>query len=89
MKTDIAPMNPQKLEELRAVVAEVLEREPEEISDTGDFRTEYDADSMRGIEILSRLEKKFRIVIPQSELAQMDNLQMVYAVVYRYAGWTE
>ncbi len=76
-----------KLEDLRKVVAEVLELEPEQLSDEGDFRREYEADSMRAIEILSRLEKRYRITIPQSELAAMQNLLAVYSIVERYAGW--
>lgn len=77
----------EKLQELRCLVAEVLEREPAEITDHGDFRKEYDADSMRAIEILSRLEKTFRVEIPQSDLPDMQNLQSVYAVLRRRAGW--
>ena len=34
----------QRLDELREIVAEVLEVEPEQIVDTGDFRREYGAD---------------------------------------------
>lgn len=81
--------NRERLEELRHIVAEVLEREPEEVSDSGDFRKDYEADSMRAIEILSRLEKKYRVEIPQSQLPDMQNLTAVYAIVARHAGWTD
>lgn len=77
----------EKLQELRQIVADVLEREPEEITDSGDFRKEYDADSMRAIEILSRLEKKYRVEIPQSDLPDMQNLQAVFSILKRRAGW--
>lgn len=77
----------ERLNEIREIVAEVLELEPAELTDTGDFREEYEADSIRAIEILSRLEKKYKIEIPQSELPQMRNLEMVYEVVARRAGW--
>ncbi|HEU4423841.1 MAG TPA: acyl carrier protein [Pilimelia sp.] len=76
-------------DELRELVAEVLELEPEEVSDDGDFVEEYEADSLRAIEILARIEKKYKIDIPQSELAEMRNLKAVYEVVARYANWTE
>jgi acyl carrier protein len=78
---------PQNIEEIREIVADVLEMAPQEITDTGDFREEYDADSIRAIEILSRLEKRYKVEIPQSELPKMQNLQAVYAVVERCAGW--
>jgi acyl carrier protein len=77
-----------QLEELRELVAEVLEVEPEELTDTGDFQQEYDADSLRAIEMLARIERKYRIEIPQKELAEMQNLKAVYAVTASYAGWS-
>jgi len=79
----------ERLEELRRIVAEVLEREPEEISDLGDFRKDYEADSMRAIEILSRLEKKYHVDLPQSVLPDMKNLSAVYAIVAVRAGWKD
>ena len=47
----------ERLEELREIVADVLEVEPEELTDDGDFQEEYEADSLRAIEILARLDK--------------------------------
>ncbi|GAA3734040.1 acyl carrier protein [Salinactinospora qingdaonensis] len=79
----------QHLEELREMIAEILELEPEEISDTGDFVEEYEADSLRAIEILAQLEKKYGVEIPQSELPEMQNLEAVYKVVAGYAGWQD
>lgn len=76
----------QYLDELREIAAEVFELEPDEVSDTADFAEEYGADSLRAIEILARIEKKYRIEIPQSELAEMRNLKAVYDVVARYTG---
>jgi acyl carrier protein len=73
------------LEELRELVAEVLEVEPQEITDTGDFVKDYEADSLRAIEILARIEKKYKVEIPQSELPQMHNLATVHEVLARYA----
>jgi acyl carrier protein len=72
--------------ELRQIVAEVLEINTGELSDTGDFVEVYDADSLRAIEILARIEKKYKVEIPQSELAQMRNLNEVTKVVTRYVG---
>jgi acyl carrier protein len=75
------------LEELREIVAEVLELEPEEIEDGADFVDAYEADSLRAIEILARIEKRYRVEIPQSELDRMRNLKAVYDVTSEYAGW--
>jgi acyl carrier protein len=46
----------------------------------------YDVDSLRVIEILARIEKRYRVEIPQSELANMTNFSAVYQAVSRYAG---
>jgi acyl carrier protein len=78
-----------KLDELREIVASVLEREPEEIADTSDFREVYEADSLRAVEILSRIEKRYKVDIPQSALPKMRTLQSVYEVVADHAGWQE
>ncbi|MEU6720243.1 acyl carrier protein [Nonomuraea sp. NPDC046802] len=79
----------ERFEQLREIVAEVLELEPEEVADGGDFVEEYDADSLRAIEILARIEKTWKVEIPQAELNEMRNLKAVYEVVARYAGWEE
>ena len=73
-----------RMQELREIVAEVLEVETDELTDTGDFVEEYEADSLRAIEILARLEKRYRVEIPQSELAGMRTLKGVCEVVDRY-----
>lgn len=73
--------------ELRELVAEVLEIEPEELTDHGLFVEDYDGDSLRAIEMLARIEKKYRIEIPQQELAAMSDFGSVYAVTANYAGW--
>jgi acyl carrier protein len=76
----------QQLEDLREIVAEVLEIEPEELTDTGDFMDEYEADSLRAIEILARIDKQFKIEIPQAELPELRNLKAVHAALARHAG---
>ncbi|MFF1903606.1 acyl carrier protein [Kitasatospora sp. NPDC058218] len=77
------------LDELRDLIAEVLEIEPEEITETGSFVEEYEADSLRAIEILARIEKKYKVEIPQEELAKMENLLAVYETVKTRVGWAD
>ncbi len=76
-------------DEIREIVAEVLELDPEEITETSRFKEDHDADSLRAIEILARLEKTYGIEIPQTELAKMTHLAAVYEVVKASAGWSE
>jgi len=72
--------------ELRELVAAVLELDPEELTDTGDFVEDYNADSLRAIEILARIDKKYKVDIPQAELPKMHNLAAVHEVLLRYVG---
>ncbi len=39
----------ERYEQLREIIAEVLEIETDELTDTGDFAEEYQADSLRAI----------------------------------------
>ena len=68
-------------EDIRRIVAEILEVDVERISLTSHFRDELEADSLQGIEILSALERRFHITIEQSLLADMRDVQSTYEVV--------
>lgn len=74
-----------QLEDLRELVAEVLEIEPEELTDTGDFIDEYEADSPRAIEILARIDKQYKVEIPQAELPLLRNLKAVHEALLQYS----
>ena len=74
------------IEEIRSLVAEVLEVEPPELTDTGDFVEDYNADSLRAVEILAQIEKKYKVYIPQSELPNMQNLTAVHEMLRSYAN---
>jgi len=84
MTTEVRNAN---LERLREIVSDILEIEPEELTDDGLFAEEYEADSLRAIEILSRIDKEFGVEVPQEELPRMDNLTHVFDVVKEYAKW--
>lgn len=79
----------QHIEELREIVAEVLEVEADEITETSLFKEDHDADSLRAVEILARVEKKYNVDIPQEQLAQITHLQALYEVVKAAAEWNE
>jgi acyl carrier protein len=74
-----------QLEDLRELVAEVLEIEPDELTDTGDFIEDYEADSLRAIEILARIDKQYKVEIPQAELPLLRNLKAVHEALLQYA----
>lgn len=77
----------EKLNEIRNIVAEVSELEPEEITNEGLLKEDYGIDSMRMIEILATLEKNYGIKIDQDELPGMTNVENIYNVVNKYTKW--
>lgn len=72
--------------EVRKIIAEVLEVEEDEIQDTQLFVQDFGADSLRAVEILSRLEKHFKVVIPQEELTRMVSLKETYEVLLAHSN---
>lgn len=73
-------------EQIRAIVAEVLEVEVDALTDTGNFEQDYKADSLRAIEILAALERELKIEIPQEELSDMIDLNGVCVAVEKYTN---
>jgi acyl carrier protein len=78
---DIAGLQ-QKISE---IIMQELEVEPSDLTETGDFVDDYDADSLSLITILARIEKEVGVVVPQDELQNMRNLAGVFAVTEKYA----
>ncbi|MCP2167074.1 acyl carrier protein [Goodfellowiella coeruleoviolacea] len=68
---------------IKRLVCDILELSEDEVTDTSRFAEDHGADSLRAIEILAALEKEFRIVIDQEEMANMVNLRGVEDVVVR------
>ncbi|MFB7716256.1 MULTISPECIES: acyl carrier protein [unclassified Nocardia] len=67
--------------DIKDLVCDILELDTEEVTDTSHFVDDHGADSLLAIEILSALEKKYRVKIAQSELARMGNMDGVYEVL--------
>ncbi|ANZ39738.1 polyketide-8 synthase acyl carrier protein [Lentzea guizhouensis] len=68
-------------EKIKQIVCEILEIDPDEVTETSLFAEDHDADSLRAIEILAALEKQLGILIDQQELVRMVNLRGINAVV--------
>lgn len=73
-------MNEKLKNEIKELVAEIIEVEVDELDDEKDFVLDYDVDSLRSIEILTRLEKLMDVKIQQEKLAEMKNLLSVYQI---------
>lgn len=71
-------------EEIREIVAEIIEVEQEEIGPDTNLVTELGADSMMALEILATIEKKYKLVIPEKELPNMITLSQILDVIKTY-----
>lgn len=68
-------------QEIRAIVAEILEEETDAIKNDAHFVKDLGMDSMMALEILASIEKKYRIVIAEESLSKFVNLDETVKVV--------
>lgn len=61
--------------EIRSIIAEIAEIEPEKITPDAKFVDDLGMDSMMALEILAAMEKKFKIRIPEEKLMQLKDLK--------------
>jgi acyl carrier protein len=67
-------------EELRALVAEVAEKD--EIPEGATFK-DLGIDSMMGVEIVAAIERQYQIKIDDDEIAEFKDLEAAYALVVK------
>lgn len=62
------------VEELRAIVAQSLELESEEVGDSDHFAEDLEMDSLMVLEISSRLEQRYGITVQDTSVGSVQNL---------------
>ena len=70
--------------ELRALIAEIVEIEPEKITLDAGFVEDLGMDSMMALEILASIEKKYKLRIPEETLPKITNLKEVVGLVSKF-----
>ena len=68
-------------QDIRELVAEILESEPQEIGIDAHFVKDLGMDSMMALELLAAVEKKYRVVIPEDALPNFTNLRTTVSIV--------
>lgn len=68
-------------QDIRGLVAEILESEPQEIGIDANFVKDLGMDSMMALELLAAVEKKYRIVIPEEMLPKFTSLRATVTIV--------
>ena len=74
--------------EIRNIIAEIIEKDPAEITPDARFFEDLGVDSMMALEILAAIEKKYKISIPEEKLAQLTTLNQTIAVAKEYMSQT-
>lgn len=67
--------------EIRAIIAEIIEKDPQEVTMDAHLVNDLGADSMMALEILASLEKKYRVVVPEDELPKLTSLRTIMELV--------
>ena len=81
----MSEVNPQTLEqELRSIVSEITEIEPEKITPEANFVDALGMDSMMALEILASIEKKYKLKIPEDYLGKVSNLSNLVEITKKF-----
>lgn len=67
--------------EITKIVSEIAEVPEEQVKDETDFYADLDIDSMMSLEITAKLEKQFKVVIPEDKIPEIRNLSSVYDLI--------
>jgi acyl carrier protein len=70
--------------EIRAIIAEIIEVEEEEIRGDSIFGEELEVDSVKALEIMVEIEKKYGITVDEDRLKDIKNLNDTIALTKEY-----
>lgn len=73
-------------EEVRALIAEIAEVDPAQIGDDTPLKEALEVDSMMVLEIMSALENKYAIKIPDEKAREFTSLGAIVAAISAEVG---
>lgn len=68
-------------DELRGLVAGVLDLDPSAVTDSADFVKDLNVDSLMALEVMVALEKKYKIALDEDELKNIASFAQVRDLV--------
>lgn len=71
------------LEALRSTIAEVLELDPEEVTDDARFVEDLGVDSLLALEMQIALEEQYGVQLTEADLGEATSLRATYDLVTR------
>jgi len=72
--------------EIKKMISEIAEIEPEKITKDANFVEDLGMDSMMALEVLASLEKKYNIKIPEDNLTKITSLNNVVVLLMQLLG---
>ncbi len=72
--------------DVRKIISEILEMEPQTIDADAHLIEDLGMDSMMALEILASVERKFKIKIPEDNMPKMTTLNKIAEVAYKYVN---
>ncbi|GAA0419190.1 acyl carrier protein [Streptomyces luteireticuli] len=71
------------LEHLRTTIAEVLELDPEEVTDDARYVEDLGVDSLLALEMQIALEEQYGVQLTEADLGEATSLRATYDLVMR------
>ncbi|MDD2689320.1 MAG: acyl carrier protein [Candidatus Omnitrophica bacterium] len=75
--------------EVRNLIAEVLEKDPAEIKADMRLVEDLGMDSLKALEVLVAVEKKYKITIPEEKLPALNTLDATVAIAKEFLAKKE
>ncbi|ASQ97418.1 acyl carrier protein [Streptomyces sp. 11-1-2] len=76
--SDAAGAAPLDMDELRGIVADILEVDATDVADEADFMEDLEVDSLMALEVIVVLEKKYGVKFAETELRQVVSLRQAH-----------
>ncbi|MCG0290860.1 acyl carrier protein [Streptomyces sp. PSAA01] len=76
--SDPAGAAPLDMDELRGIVADILEVDATDVADDADFMEDLEVDSLMALEVIVVLEKKYGVKFAEAELRQVVSLRQAH-----------
>jgi acyl carrier protein len=75
------PVTQELIQEIRGLLAETMDIEPERITDDAHFMEDLHIDSLMALEVMVALEKRFNVTIKETELQSISCLRNVMTLL--------
>lgn len=76
-------------EDVINICLEVIEMQRDEIALDDEFRSFAHIDSLKSLDLMAALERRFQIKLPEQELREFETITKVIAVIERYVPQAE